>query len=76
MLKNLSEMLGKPHHTLIQGPDSDYLAMSENDRLSGKNTKYDLEIATSRFFQKFRRIAVFDFLMERENEFSGGRSPG
>jgi hypothetical protein len=35
-----------------------YLAMSENYRLSVKNAKYDLVIATSRIFQEFRRISV------------------
>jgi hypothetical protein len=34
--------------------------MSENYYLSGKNARYDLEIVASRFFRKFRSLAVID----------------
>jgi hypothetical protein len=36
---------------------SELLTTSATYRPSGKNTKYDLVIATSRIFQRFRRLA-------------------
>jgi hypothetical protein len=45
--------------------NSKLLATFDNYRLCSKNSKYDLVIATSRFFQKFRRIAVSIYFQVR-----------